>query len=128
MMSSHPMIRLIAFLMLSSSVSFAADEKTVREEFQVRAQVQDIVALSAFSGTVIPIGVDPHFALTVRVDSVVPPLANFTNGAAITFAIHSPSRLFTGENVKGKTYEFTLCRETASAKTNYSSLDVRRAP
>jgi hypothetical protein len=120
------MLRSITILLLSLAASFAADEKPQREEFRLRATVHDVVVLSSFSGTVTPVDADPRFAVTMRLDSITPSLTNFTKGATVTFAVHSPSRLFAAADVKGKTYDFTLRRETARGKTRYSSLEVRR--
>src|SRR5262249_51396500 len=120
------MLRFITILLLSLAVSFAADEKSQREEFRVRARVQDIVILSSFSGTVTPVGVDPRYAVTLKIESVAPELTNMVAGATATFAVHSPSRLFAAADAKGKTYDFTLRRETTGGKTRYSSLEVRR--
>ena len=120
------MLRSVTVLILSLAASFAADERAQREEFRVHAEVQEIVALSSFSGTVVPVGVDPRFAVTLRVDSVTPSLTNFTKGATVTFAVHSRSQLFGSADAKGKSYDFTLRRETAGGKTRYSSLEVRR--
>jgi len=115
----------VARIALTNEPSFAADEKPQHEEFRLHAMVSDIVALSNFSGSIIPVGTDPHFALTVRVDTIWPALANFTRGASVTFAIHSPSRLFSAADPKGKTYDFTLSRETADGNVIYSGLEMR---
>ena len=102
------------------------DEKSQREEFRLRATVHDVVVLSSFSGTVTPVDADPRFAVTMRVDSITPSLTNFTKGATVIFAVHSLSRLFGAADAKGKTYDFTLRRETAGGKNRYSSLEIRR--
>jgi hypothetical protein len=120
------MLRSIAILLLSLVASFAVDAKTQREQFRVRAQVQDIVALSSFSGSVLPIGSDPRFAVTLRIESVTPADTNFTPGSAVTFAVHSPSRLFAATDAKGKTYDFVVRRATVDGKTRISDLEVRR--
>ena len=120
------MLRFITILLLSLAASFAVDEKSQREEFRLRATVQDVVVLSSYAGPLTPVGVDPRFAVTMRVDSITPSHTNFTKGATVTFAVHSPSRLFGAPDAKGKTYDFTLRRETANGKTRYSSLEVRR--
>jgi len=120
------MLRTITILLLSLTASLAADEKPQQEEFRLRATVQDVVALSSYSGSVIGIGADPRFAVNMRVDSITPSLTNFTKGASVTFAVHSPLQLFAAADAKGKTYDFTLHRETVGGKTSYSSLEVRR--
>jgi hypothetical protein len=120
------MLRSITIFLLSLAASFAADEKPQREEFKLRATVHDVVALSSYSGTVTPVDADPRFAVTVGIDSITPWLTNFAKGAGVTFAVHSQSRLFGAADAKGKTYDFTLRRETADGKTRWSSLEVRR--
>lgn len=120
------MLRSITILLLSLAASVAADDKSQREEFRLRATVQDIVTLSTYSGTVTPVDADRRFAVTVRIDSITPSLTNFVKGATVTFAVHSPSQLFGTADAKGKTYDFTLRRETVDGKTRYTSLEVRR--
>jgi hypothetical protein len=100
------MLRSITILLLCSVHIGAADEKAQREEFRMSATVQDIVALSKYS--------------------VTPSLTTFPRGAAVSFAIHSPSRLFGAADAKGKSYDFVLHRETTGEKTRFSSLEVRR--
>ena len=119
------MLHTITILLLSLAASFAADEKWQSAEYKLRATVLDVVALSSYSGAVLAVGADPRFAVTMRVDSITPALTNFTKGATLTFAVHSPSRLFATGDSKGKTYDFTLRRETAGGNTRYSSLEVR---
>lgn len=120
------MLRSITILLLSSVHIGVADEKAQREEFRMSATVQDIVALSNYSGTVMPVDADPRFAVIMRVDSMTPSLTKFPKGAAVSFAVHSPSRLFGAAEAKGKSYDFVLRRETTGEKTRFSSLEVRR--
>jgi hypothetical protein len=124
--ASHTMLRCISILLLSVATILAADEKPQREVFRLRATVLDIVLLSRYSGTVMPVGVDPRFAVTMRVESITPSLTKFTKGGPVTFAVHSPSQLFAAEDAKGKTFDFNLYRDTANGKTTYSNLEVRR--
>jgi hypothetical protein len=120
------MLRSVTFLLLSLVASSAADAKSQLEEFRLRATVRDIVVLSSYSGIVMPVDADPRFAVTMRVDSIMPALINFPKGATVTFAVHSPSVLFDAADAKGKTYDFTLRRNTADGKARFSSLEVRR--
>jgi hypothetical protein len=62
----------------------------------------------------------------VRIESVTPADTNFTVGSTVTFAIHSPSRLFLGEDAKGKTYDFSVRRMTEQGKTRYFQLEIRK--
>src|SRR5262245_16956498 len=116
------MPRFIILLLLSLASGFATDAKSQLDEFRLRATVQSVVPLSGYSGTLTPVGTDPRFAVTVRVDSVTPALTNFAVGAVVTFAVHSPSRLFGATDGKGKSYDFILNRETADGKTRFTSL------
>lgn len=123
---SHAMLRAIVILLLSLVVTLAAETKPQREEFRLNATVLNVVMLSDYSAAAIPVGFDPQFAVTMRVRSIAPSLPNLTKGAIVTFAIHSPSQLFGSVDAKGKTYDFTLRRETSHAKTSFSSLEVQR--
>lgn len=105
---------------------FATGDPAQGEEFLIRARVQDVVALSTFRGTVTTVGVDPRFAATVSIESARPVLADFPAGATVTFALHSPTRLFGAADAKGHAYNFLLRRETAAGTTNYSSLEILR--
>jgi len=119
-------LRSVSVLLISPLVGFAADSKSQRDEFGLRATVHGVVALSSYSGSMTRIDADPRFAVTMRVDSITPPLTNFAKGSTVTFAVHSPSRLFGATDPKGKAYDFTLGRETAGGKTSFSGLEVRR--
>jgi hypothetical protein len=120
------MLRAIAILLLSLVAGSAADARSQRDEFRLNATVLNVVMLSAYSGAAMPVDFDPQFAVTMRVRSIMPSLTNFTKGATVTFAVHSPSLLFGSTDAKGKTYDFTLRRETSHGKTSFSSLEVRR--
>ncbi len=119
------MIRLLATLAMVLLACCAAEAQYTNAIF-FRAAVQDVVILSRFSGTVTPVAVDPMFALTVRIESVSPGVTNFAAGSVVTFAIHSPSRLFAGEDAKGKTYAFLLRCQTVKGNVRYSGLEVER--
>ena len=123
-MKLRSLLALAAATIMAATVS--AQEKPRREEFRLRATVQDVVMMAKFSGTVVPIGIDPRYCVTMRVESITPPLSSFTKGATVTFAIHSPSQLFGAAEAKGKTYDLTLSREVAGGKPKYTWLEVRR--
>ena len=96
------MLRSLAILAISLSACAAGQAQSANDEIHLRATVQAVVPLSSFSGQVTPVDFDPKFALTVHVESAVPAVPNFTNGAVVTLAIHSPSLLFAEEPAKGK--------------------------
>lgn len=121
------MIRLLAILGISIWACAAGRAQGPSDEIHLSATVQAVSPLTKFSGTVTPVDVDPRFALTVRIESVVPTVTNFTPGAVVIFAIHSPSQLFAGEPTKGKTYDFVLHRETKDGKVRFFGLKIRSA-
>jgi hypothetical protein len=84
--------------------------------------VQAVVPLPSFSGQVTPVDADPRFALTVHIESAVPAVANFSVGAVVTLAIHSPSRLFAGDPTIGKIYDFSLGRRVEDGSTRFVGL------
>jgi len=100
-------------------------------DFHVRATVQDVVPLADYSGKVTPVDFDQRFVLTVRIESVGPAVSGFDVGTVIAFAIYSPTLLFGGDVTKGKTYDFSLQRETKHGKTRFFGLkieQVQKAP
>jgi hypothetical protein len=109
-----------------AAASSAGQARSTIDEIHMRATVQDVVLLTDFSGKVIPVDFDPRFALTVRIASVGPAATNFTVGAVVAFAIHSPSLLFGEEAKKGKTYDFSVQREIKHGKTRYFGLEVEK--
>jgi hypothetical protein len=121
------MRHLASILLLSANACWASDQQqdTV-ERFKLRAKVQDVTLLRQFAGTVVETHFDPRYALTLRVESMTPPLATYTNGAIVTFAIHSPSRLFAGEVPKGKTVDFMLSRQEKAGSAAAWMLEVER--
>jgi hypothetical protein len=62
----------------------------------------------------------------MRIESVTPAVTNFTAGSKVTFAIHSPTKLFAGEDAKGKTYDFSVRHTTEQGKTRYFQLEIRK--
>ena len=95
------------------------------EHIRLRASVQAVVHLRDFSGEVTPVDFDPRFALSVRIESAVPAVPNFRSGSVVTFAIHSPSLLFSGDPVKGRTYGFSLVRRVENGKVRFRDLRVQ---
>lgn len=94
------------------------------DEIHMRATVQAVVPLTGFSGQVTSVDVDPRFALTVHVESVVPAVSNFPEGAVATLAIHSPTLLFAGEPTIGKTYNLSFHRRLEDGNTKFLGLTV----
>src|SRR2546423_9698811 len=74
--------------------------------------------------SVIPVDVDPRFAVTVHIESATPDEKPFKKGEEVVFAIHSPAILFLGkgEDAVGKKYRFKLVREKTSKSLRYSQL------
>lgn len=122
----HAMNRSLTILVTSFLASFAAEAQSTNDEIHLRAMVQDVVALTSFSGTVTPVDVDPKFALKVRIVSVDPAITNFTAGSVVTFAIHSPSKLFGGEVIQGKTHDISLRRKLEAGKVRFFDLELRK--
>ncbi|HYM78193.1 MAG TPA: hypothetical protein VE377_19620 [Candidatus Dormibacteraeota bacterium] len=97
------------------------------DEIHIRATVQAVVPLTSFSGQATSVDVDPRFALTVHVESVIPAVSNFPEGAVVTLAIHSPTLLFAGEPTRGKTYNFSVHRTLEGGNTKFLDLTVDSA-
>lgn len=122
------MLYLLVILGMTLSTCTAGRTQTTNQEIHLRATVQAVVPLTAFSGTVKPVDVDPRFVLTLRIESVVPVVANFSEGTVVAFSIHSPSLLFAGEPIKGNTYNFVLHREAENGKVRFFGLKIVSAP
>lgn len=120
------MIRSLAILAMTVLAGCMAEAPTSNTQVSFQATVQDVVMLSSYSGTVTPVAVDPRYALTVQIESVAPGVTNFAAGSVVTFAIHSPSRLFAGEEAKGKTYDFWLSQQTEKGQVRYFGLEIQR--
>lgn len=113
------MIRFLAILAMSLFACSSVQAQSSNDEVHLRATVQAVVPLTHFSGKVIPVDFDPRFALTVRIESAIPAVTNFTAGSVVTFAIHSPSLLFGGAATNGKTYDFLLQRKIRNGETRF---------
>jgi hypothetical protein len=119
------MLRLLTTLAISIVTCVVGEAQYTRDEIHVRATVQSVVPLTSFSGQVMRVDVDPSFALTLHIESVVPPVPDLTEGAVVTFAIHSPSLLFVGDGATtGKTYDFYLGREVEDKKVRLFGLTL----
>jgi NTF2 fold immunity protein len=116
------MLRFLVILAMCLSACAAGQAQTVNDEIHLRAIVQAVVPLTSFSGQVTLVDVDPRFALTVHIESTVPAVANFSAGAVVTLAIHSPSRLFAGDPTIGKTYDFSVGRRVEDGSTRFVGL------
>jgi len=103
------------------------EKRITTDQIQLRAKVKAIVPLQDFSGDVFPVDIDPHFALTVSVVSVVPTIDELNPRAVVTFAIHSPAVVFAGDAAYGRTYTFSLCRESEDGKVRFRGLGIRLA-
>jgi hypothetical protein len=122
------MIRSLATLAVGLLTCIPAQTQNTRDEVHLRATVQSVVPLSGFSGNVTPVDADPRFALTLRVESVDPTVANFTAGTVIAFAIHSPELLFGGKAKIGKTYNFSVQHKFEGGKTKYFRFVILKVP
>ena len=121
------MLLSLACIAMSLSVCSAGQEQSTSKEIHLRATVRAVSPLASFSGTIIPVDFDPRFALTVRIESAAPANDNFTKGAVVTFAIHSPALLFCGQRANGKTYVFSLHHTIENGKVTFGGLAVSSA-
>jgi hypothetical protein len=120
------MLRSLVILAMSLVMCNAGQAQSTNDEIHLRASVQAVVPLTSFSGRVTTVDLDPMFALTVRIESAVPAVANFAEGAVVTLAIHSPSLLFGEEPTKGQAYDFVLHRKIQHGKVKFFGLRVRK--
>ena len=119
------MIRSLAILAIATLVFCGAEAQQTNDSISLRATVKEVVMLSSFSGTVLPVDIDSRFALTLHIESVAPVVTNFAVDSVVSFAIHSPSRLFAGENAKDKTFDFSVRHKTEKGKTRYFELAIQ---
>jgi hypothetical protein len=97
-------------------------EQDSAAQIRLRATVERVVPLQQFQGTLVPVHFDPRFALTLRIGRVAPPVADWTPGSRVTFAIHSPAQLFAGDTPQGQTLEFVVSRQVQADRTSFSRL------
>jgi len=114
----------ISILLLAT----VAKAQSSSDQIQLRATVQSVVPLADFSGQVIPVDVDPRFALTLRIESVVPTVRNFPVGGVVTLAVRSPALLFAGEPTRGETYNFLVHRTVQNGDVRFLGLIVDSGP
>jgi hypothetical protein len=119
-----PALAAISIFMYVAGLTLAAQAQT--DEIRLQATVQSVVPLSGFSGPVVAVDVDPRFALTVHIESVIPATAKFTEGSDVTLAIHSPSLLFAGEPKEGTTYDFCLRRKSEGGTVRFFALRIAK--
>jgi len=122
--ATRPMRHLFAIFLISTCGCWGSDHQSMVERFRMRATVQDVIVLQQFTGMIVPAHVDPRFALTLRIESIAPPLAGFGNGSTVTFAIHSPMKLFAGATPKSKALDFVLWRERVPGKETVFRLEL----
>jgi len=120
------MLRVITIFLLSVVVRLAADEKSQQLEFRIRARVQDVVPLPSFPGSFTPIDPDPHYVVTLQIESAPTSLTNFAAGSAVRLAIHSPLLFFRAPDAKGKTYDFLLRREANDRRSGALHWEIRQ--
>jgi hypothetical protein len=113
-MNTKPLtgIQSVLFAAALLAVPTGASAETNKEIHKLRANVIEVEQLRQFKGpaqrTLTP---DPRFVLTVRIESIAPPLAGYTNGNTMSFAIHSPALIGLDRASKGQTYDFVVSRE-----------------
>ena len=117
----------LCFAVVALAQQHHPEKRMTTDEIQLRAKVNAIVPLQDFSGSVLPVDIDPRFALTVIVVSAVPTIDELKPRAVVTFAIHSPEIVFAGDATKGRTYTFSLCRESENGNVRFRGLGVRLA-
>jgi hypothetical protein len=110
---------------LASLATCVAAEQQTRPIVQFRAVVQDVVPLRGFEGTVISVDTDPRYVLTLRI-ATVNGTTNLAAGTIISFAVQSPAKIFGGQPVKGRAYDFELDRKTEGDMNSYSGLRLRK--
>ena len=122
------MIRSFAILAAILWTGTAGQGQSTTSEIHFRATVQSVSPLEGFSGTITPVEFDSRFALTLRIESAAPAVADFRTCAVVTLGIHSPILLFVGETPKAKTWDFNLHREVEDGRVRYSGLTARKVP
>jgi hypothetical protein len=122
------MTRVITAMLATVCMSTVIEAKPRGEQYVLRAKVLESHIISPAYLYPLPAGVirvdfDARFAVSMRVVSMRPPLANFAKNRTVTFAIHSPTMLFATPNPQGKTYDFTL--RPPESRDDFWSLQVR---
>ena len=113
-------ILLVALIL--AAVPGPAKPRDVFGEFQLQGTVLAVGYLADTAA--IPVDFDASFALTVRIESCVPENARFKIGSNATFAIHSPTLLFMGDPIIGKSYRFSLRQVKTKNGISFENLAV----
>ena len=123
-----------------NSALIEANPPTKLEAFKATMVTDPKVSIT-FTGTVksiellgdrelkiIPVDIDPRFAVVVHIESVAPQAAPLKEGADEVFAIHSPARLFRAreKDVIGKKYRFKLTWEKVSNGPKFSQFTANQ--
>ena len=116
---------IVISLLLLGTFSHAQGSK---DEIHIRGTVQGVLPLTSFAGQATAVDADPRFAMTVHIESVMPAVSDFPEGAVVTLAIHSPTLLFAGEPTTGKPYNFSVTRTLEHGNKKFSGLTVDLAP
>jgi hypothetical protein len=118
------MPRLIILLAIALPL-LATEPASQTRHFRLRAEVLSVgPAPSTIPRDCIRSAFDAQFVLIARVISVTPDDARFIPRHTVSFAIHSPSQLFMGDEPRGHTYDFDL--HTPEAGSKLWSLDIAR--
>lgn len=94
----------VILVLLANELSGPA--QPTNETFRLRATVTDVRRLDDGK----PI-IDPARAITVRIESISPPLANYTNGSYMAIVFPKPARPVMDESCKGQKYDLVVSRE-----------------
>jgi hypothetical protein len=91
----------------------AQEPQTQEEEDQdlvihFKARVLSISMGVGKEGQTITAAVDPRYSMKAKILSIEEEGAPFAKSHMVTFAIHSPAKLFTGGEAKGKVFSFEL--------------------
>src|SRR5437879_3312312 len=88
----------------------ASNVQSTNEVFKMRATV---VSMGRVDGFTPPGGAyvrfdRPRFSLTVRVESIVPPLTNHVKGSLMRFSFSAPANFFAANAAPGNLYDFVI--------------------
>ena len=113
----------VAALALSGCAARERGADAVRTEF--KARIESISPLTTYSGKVVPVSVDPRFAMTVVLLEPVPEWTCKT-GEVVTLAIHSPSHLFGADEFLNQPYQIRLHGKRAESRGAYFYIEAER--
>jgi hypothetical protein len=86
--------------------ALSAPAQATNETYRLRATVVDVRRLDEGVTTI-----DPAHGITVRIESISPPLAGYTNGSFMAFVFPGSARVFMTETAKGRKYAIVASRE-----------------